>query len=87
MKVLNYTPSTNNCLESFNKVIKYEQTLRERLPLSRFKELAFEAVRKWSKEYQKQVKNETTITLSTWTKAYQWSKSNKEVICKEEEES
>ena len=29
--------------ESFNKVIKDEQTLRERLPLSRFKELAFEA--------------------------------------------
>jgi hypothetical protein len=88
--VKHYTPSTNNCLESFNKVIKDEQTLRERLPLSRFKELAFEAVRKWSKEYatnQKQVINETTITLSTWTKAYQWAKSNKEVIINEEEES
>lgn len=29
-------PSTNNALESFNRVIKDENTLRERLPLSRF---------------------------------------------------
>jgi hypothetical protein len=88
--VKHYTPSTNNCLESFNKVIKDEQTLRERLPLSRFKELAFEAVQTWSREYatnQKQVITEPTITLSTWTKAYQWAKSNKEVIIKEEAES
>jgi transposase-like protein len=29
-------PSTNNALEAFNRVIKDENTLRERLPISRF---------------------------------------------------
>ena len=39
-----FTPSTNNALEATNNVIKKENTLRERLPISRFKVLAFEIV-------------------------------------------
>ncbi|CAF4446237.1 unnamed protein product, partial [Rotaria socialis] len=48
-----FTPSTNNALEATNNVIKKENTLRERLPLSRFKVLAFEIVEKWSKCYER----------------------------------
>ena len=49
--VKHFTPSTNNALESFNRVIKDESTLRERLQLSRFRILALETVEKWSNEY------------------------------------
>ncbi|CAF4494856.1 unnamed protein product, partial [Rotaria magnacalcarata] len=52
IRVGHFTPSTNNALEATNNVIKKEHTLRERLPLSRFKVLAFEIVEKWSKCYE-----------------------------------
>ncbi|CAF3990042.1 unnamed protein product [Rotaria magnacalcarata] len=48
-----FTPSANNALEVTNNIIKKENTLRERLLLSRFKVLAFEIVEKWSKCYEK----------------------------------
>ncbi|CAF2148675.1 unnamed protein product [Rotaria magnacalcarata] len=51
-----FTPSTNNALESTNNVMKKERTLRERLPLSRFKVLACEIVEKWSKSYERGLK-------------------------------
>lgn len=35
------TPSHNNGIEGFNKVIKSEHTLRERLELSQFREFFF----------------------------------------------
>ncbi|GBP15963.1 hypothetical protein EVAR_12545_1 [Eumeta japonica] len=38
------SPSTNNALESFNRVIKDSNTLRERFPLSRFLVVAKEMV-------------------------------------------
>ncbi|CAF4035093.1 unnamed protein product, partial [Adineta steineri] len=60
------TPSTNNGLESNNRVIKDENIFRERLPLSRFKILTFEMVQKWSKSYErglKQFHDEQTVTL------------------------
>ncbi len=48
-----FTPSTNNVLVATNNVIKKkENALRELLPLSRFKALAFEVAEKWSKYYQ-----------------------------------
>jgi hypothetical protein len=81
--VQHFTPSTNNALESFNRVIKDEKTLRERLPLSRFRILALETVEKWSKEYanhSKEFMTETTITLELWTKGYQWARMKKTVI-------
>ncbi|CAF4450207.1 unnamed protein product [Rotaria socialis] len=63
-----FTPSTNNALEATNNVIKKENTLRERLPLSRFKVLAFEIVEKWSKCYER---------------GYQWVKLNKSILSTE----
>ncbi|CAF3459757.1 unnamed protein product [Rotaria socialis] len=46
-KIDHFTPTTNNALDATNNVIKQENTIRERLPLSRFKVLAFEIVKKW----------------------------------------
>ena len=68
-----FTPSTNNALESFNRVVKDEDTLRERHLFLRFKEVALEMVAKWSNEYSTNMKKysrEATITLNLWTKGY-----------------
>ena len=54
--VKHFTPSTNNALEAKNKVIKDEDTMRERLPLSRFNVVAFESVEKWSESYPRGLK-------------------------------
>ncbi|CAF1118993.1 unnamed protein product [Rotaria sordida] len=81
-----FTPSTNNALEAINNVIKKENTLRERLPVSRFKVLAFEIVEKWSKCYErglKQYNYKQTISLELWTSGYQWVKSNKSILSTE----
>jgi hypothetical protein len=81
--VMHFTPSTNNALESFNRVIKDESTLRERLPLSRFRILALETVEKWSNEYAnglKEFKTSATIILELWTQGYQWAKKKKTVL-------
>ncbi|CAF4089063.1 unnamed protein product, partial [Rotaria sordida] len=81
-----FTPSTNNALEATNNVIKKENTLRERLLLSRFKVLAFEIVEKWSKSYErglKQYSDKQTISLELWTSGYQWVKSNKSILSTE----
>jgi hypothetical protein len=69
-----------------NRVIKDEDTIRERLPLSRFTVAVFEIVNKWSKERNpsrvnaKKFEHQPTITLSCWTDGYNWVKRNKEVI-------
>ncbi|CAF1507876.1 unnamed protein product [Adineta ricciae] len=79
------TPSTNNGLESSNRVIKDENTFRERLPLSRFKILTFEIVEKWSKSYERNLKlfhDKQTVTLDIWTNSYQWVKLNKSIVSK-----
>ena len=81
--IRHHTPSTNNALESFNKVIKDEETIRERLPLSRFRVIIMQSIEKWSKEYPRQLKffvARPSITLELWTKSYQWAKSNKQTI-------
>lgn len=44
-------PSTNNALESNNRLLKDEQTFRERLDLAQFRIIICETVRKWSLEY------------------------------------
>lgn len=83
-----YVPSTNNALEATNRVIKDEDTIRERLPLSRFTIVVFEIVNKLSKERNPTRVNAKnfehrptiTITLSYWTDGYNWVKLNKEVI-------
>ncbi|CAF1379390.1 unnamed protein product [Adineta ricciae] len=76
------TPSTNNALESNNRVIKDENTFRERLPLSRFKILTLEIVERWSKSYERGLKefhDRQTLTLDVWTSSYQWVKLNKSI--------
>ncbi|CAF4631998.1 unnamed protein product [Rotaria socialis] len=63
-----------------------ENTLRERLHLSRFKVLAFEIVEKWSKCYERGLKKynyKQTISLELWTTGYQWIKSNKSILSTE----
>jgi hypothetical protein len=88
--VQHFTPSTNNALEATNRVIKDENTFRERLPLSRFKELVFEIVEKWSKSYQrglKQYNDKQTISLDLWTNGYQWVKSEKSILSTESNNS
>lgn len=77
--VQHFIPSTNIALEATSRVIKEENTFREHLPLSRFKVLVFEIVEKWSKSYErglKQYNGKQTITLHLWTSGYQWVKSN-----------
>ena len=71
------------CFRVIQQSFKDEKTLRERLPLSRFRILALETVEKWSKEYanhSKEFMTETTITLELWTKGYQWARMKKTVI-------
>jgi hypothetical protein len=86
--MLHFTPSTNNALQATNRVIKDENTFREHLPPSRFKVLAFETVEKWSKSYErglKQYSEKQIISLDLWTHGYQWTKSNKSIPSTESE--
>lgn len=72
-------PSTNNAFESFNRVIKDEQTLRDRLELKVFRIKAFEMVKQWSVEYDAVLKifnDRPKIDLFLWTMAYEWSIAN-----------
>ncbi|KAL0902493.1 hypothetical protein ABMA27_000347 [Loxostege sticticalis] len=78
------SPSTNNALESFNRVIKDSNTLRERFPLSRFLVVAKEMVNQWSNKYitnpdDNYIANTPSLTTKHWTEAYQWTK-NKNVF-------
>ena len=81
-----YVPSTNNALKATNRVIKDEDTVRERLVLSRFTVVALSIVKKWSKERNptginsKTFEHQSSIPLSCWTDGYNWVKLNKEVI-------
>lgn len=78
------SPSTNNALESFNRVIKDSNTLRERFPLSRFLVVAKEMVNQWSNKYitnpeDNYIANVPSLTTKHWTEAYQWAKKTKMV--------
>jgi hypothetical protein len=81
-----YVPSTNDALEVTNRVIKDEDTIRERLVLSRFTVVVFSIVNKWSTERSpahvnsKKFEHHPSITLSYWTDGCNWAKLNKEVI-------
>lgn len=83
-------PSTNNALERLNLGLKTHETFRERLPLSRFCNLALKIVSNWSRDRQessldpKIYKSEPTIDLTTWTAAYNWLKFNKNILSKSE---
>lgn len=74
------TPSTNNALESLNKVIKSSYTHRERLDLAEFKVVLFRMVREWSVSYEStliRIRNDDAeIDLPMWTLTYNWVKLN-----------
>lgn len=74
------TPSTNNALEATNKVIKDEQTFRERLDLSHFRVVLFNMVAQWSREYKEKLNvinfDTPHIDLKWWTAGYQFARSN-----------
>lgn len=79
------SPSTNNALEAFNKVIKDTHTLRERLQLSRFLILAKEMVNEWSTKYinnpeENFIAKSPIISLRQWTNSYNWAKLPKEIV-------
>lgn len=81
--IAHFTPSTNNALEAFNGVIKKEETFRERIPLSAFLTVAYEAVEKWSKEFtngSRVFATSVTIELKEWTKAYHWVKTKPKLV-------
>lgn len=79
------TPSTNNALESFNRVVKDEQTLRERMDISQFRVKLFEMVKQWGFEYKSglnKIHNDSpNIDLKLWTDGYNWAKSNVKFHC------
>lgn len=74
------TPSTNNCIESFNNIVKTFHTFRERLLLGEFRKVLFDMTRQWAVA----IKSELTVVhndrphidLEMWTKSYAWLKSN-----------
>lgn len=74
------TPSTNNALESFNRVIKDEQTFRERLDISQFRFVLFNAIKQSSIEYVTGLNAINTgnpdIPLKLWTAGYNFARSN-----------
>lgn len=73
-------PSNNNALESRNRLIKDEHTLRDRMDLGKFRVALFDMVQAWSLEYttgDKIVATESAdIELKMWTAGYQFAKSN-----------
>ena len=77
-------PSTNNGLESFNNVIKKEETLRERMPVGQFVSQCLVSASRWSKQYSfdKSIATKPTISLEDWTSAYQWAKSRQQIRSK-----
>ena len=73
-----HIPSTDNGLESVNRVIKEQHTLRERLPVGEYMKNAFDMFRDWSidrfpnegKQAEKPFSDAPKITKQTWTLAY-----------------
>lgn len=77
------SPSTNNALEAFNRVIKDCGTFRQRFVLAQFLNISSQLVCDWSNEYrdgQKIFMCSVTLTLKHWTTGYQWVKENKTKI-------
>lgn len=78
--VAKLVPSTNNALESNNRIIKDEHTLRERMDLGKFRVALFDMLNTWSIVYasgQKSVQTDAPeLTLKLWTEGYRWAKEN-----------
>lgn len=78
------TPSSNESLELFYKSFKQERIFRLRLPLAEFAEKLFNYIECWGIEYDNGTKSTIvdtlTLTLDVWTKGYQWSLAENNVI-------
>lgn len=76
-------PSTNNALESFNRLIKDEQTLRERMDLGKFRMALYKMTKEWSIKYISSVKtvylDAPELTLPLWTAGYLWARANNKI--------
>lgn len=74
------TPTQNNALESYNNVIKREQTLRERLDLGQFRVVLFNMIQQWTDEYINGLNKinfaDPKIELCAWTAGYNFARSN-----------
>lgn len=73
-------PSTNNAMESWNRICKDEKSNRIRLPLNTFFPKLLDWTKEWSAEYTSEVKTFVTkasIDLPMWTNAYRWARSKK----------
>ena len=84
-----YVPSQNNALEASNRVIKSEQTFRERLPIGRMiKVIEKEMVYEWSIKRDPNTINgkiwatEVVIGLKDFTDAHQWLLLKKDIVTK-----
>ncbi|CAF3712454.1 unnamed protein product [Rotaria socialis] len=79
--------------EATNKVVKDDGTFRERHVLSRFLVIASNIINNWSIERDPSSTNaklftvKPTICLNLWTSSYQWAKSTKDVICRQDDVS
>lgn len=78
------TPKTNNCLETFNRLMKDQQTRHLRKPLHQFLPQALQIVRERSKEYvrdkappSKLATVDKTLRLNAWN----YSQSKKSIVC------
>ncbi len=86
------TPSTTNALESNNRYIKDNGTLRSKLDLSVFLNTAKQIVQNWSRDrntndincikFAKE-KNSSDLTLKEWTQGFLWARTKKEILSNE----
>lgn len=76
-------PSTNNALESHNRIIKDEHTIRELMDLGAFRFALFEMVKDWANKYpsgrKKERSNAPEIDLPLWTGGYRFAKANAKI--------
>lgn len=72
------TPANNCAMETFNRIVKDDHTLRERLEVGKFRVVLFNMIETWSITYDigRKMINSTSpeLDLPMWTEAYQWAK-------------
>lgn len=74
-----FTPSTNNALETDNRLLKEEYTIRERFDLAKFRGVLYTMIETCSLAYvngSKEFHTSPIIDLELWTNAYVWAKQN-----------
>ena len=76
-------------MESNNRVVKDEETLRDRLPLGQFLDLVkSKIVHNWSVARNEELPNikawsfEPKVSLKDYTGAFKWKMKKKSIICK-----